>query len=136
MSAATGTPRNVPRMPYRLPPAVTARITTAACRLSPRPWRIGCSTLPSSCCTTRSEEHTSELQSRQYLVCRLLLEKKKRGDTSYLDHFLTPPPQSALLRPSSTLSAPDPPFSGPIFFLYSARNGTLHSSSHALMLYC
>src|SRR5258707_7146023 len=28
----------------------------------------------------RSEEHTSELQSRQYLVCRLLLEKKKRLD--------------------------------------------------------
>src|SRR5438445_7335500 len=28
----------------------------------------------------RSEEHTSELQSRQYLVCRLLLEKKKRTD--------------------------------------------------------
>src|SRR3712207_7466860 len=27
--------------------------------------------------TKRSEEHTSELQSRQYLVCRLLLEKKK-----------------------------------------------------------
>src|SRR3712207_8884993 len=27
----------------------------------------------------RSEEHTSELQSRQYLVCRLLLEKKKTG---------------------------------------------------------
>src|SRR3712207_8760561 len=27
--------------------------------------------------TYRSEEHTSELQSRQYLVCRLLLEKKK-----------------------------------------------------------
>src|SRR3712207_7161768 len=27
--------------------------------------------------TDRSEEHTSELQSRQYLVCRLLLEKKK-----------------------------------------------------------
>src|SRR5258707_9206776 len=27
----------------------------------------------------RSEEHTSELQSRQYLVCRLLLEKKKRA---------------------------------------------------------
>ena len=26
----------------------------------------------------RSEEHTSELQSRQYLVCRLLLEKKKK----------------------------------------------------------
>src|SRR3712207_8761720 len=28
-------------------------------------------------CCLRSEEHTSELQSRQYLVCRLLLEKKK-----------------------------------------------------------
>src|SRR3712207_8920008 len=35
----------------------------------------------------RSEEHTSELQSRQYLVCRLLLEKKK-SDTllSHLQH--------------------------------------------------
>src|SRR3712207_8279333 len=36
----------------------------------------------------RSEEHTSELQSRQYLVCRLLLEKKKQNTshtkTSYL----------------------------------------------------
>src|SRR3712207_7694162 len=31
---------------------------------------------PETC--PRSEEHTSELQSRQYLVCRLLLEKKKR----------------------------------------------------------
>src|SRR3712207_7078428 len=31
----------------------------------------------------RSEEHTSELQSRQYLVCRLLLEKKK---TTYNTH--------------------------------------------------
>src|SRR3712207_8730788 len=29
----------------------------------------------------RSEEHTSELQSRQYLVCRLLLEKKKKQHT-------------------------------------------------------
>src|SRR3712207_7338594 len=30
----------------------------------------------------RSEEHTSELQSRQYLVCRLLLEKKKNVTTA------------------------------------------------------
>src|SRR3712207_7629332 len=30
----------------------------------------------------RSEEHTSELQSRQYLVCRLLLEKKKNNHKS------------------------------------------------------
>src|SRR5215203_1702975 len=32
----------------------------------------------------RSEEHTSELQSRQYLVCRLLLEKKKKNIKKYL----------------------------------------------------
>src|SRR5258707_3506630 len=32
----------------------------------------------------RSEEHTSELQSRQYLVCRLLLEKKKTSRPSFL----------------------------------------------------
>src|SRR3712207_8775903 len=32
---------------------------------------------PATDSCTRSEEHTSELQSRQYLVCRLLLEKKK-----------------------------------------------------------
>src|SRR3712207_7578507 len=32
--------------------------------------------------TARSEEHTSELQSRQYLVCRLLLEKKKLAPAS------------------------------------------------------
>src|SRR3712207_6949451 len=34
----------------------------------PQQWTVG---------DERSEEHTSELQSRQYLVCRLLLEKKK-----------------------------------------------------------
>src|SRR3712207_7196447 len=33
--------------------------------------------LTARCAFSRSEEHTSELQSRQYLVCRLLLEKKK-----------------------------------------------------------
>src|SRR3712207_8774925 len=33
---------------------------------------------------SRSEEHTSELQSRQYLVCRLLLEKKKKKMKEYL----------------------------------------------------
>src|SRR5947209_11279647 len=39
----------------------------------------GCSwrTRATCCGVKRSEEHTSELQSRQYLVCRLLLEKKK-----------------------------------------------------------
>src|SRR3712207_8138164 len=34
----------------------------------------------------RSEEHTSELQSRQYLVCRLLLEKKKKNKSSFDSH--------------------------------------------------
>src|SRR3712207_7334272 len=33
--------------------------------------------------SSRSEEHTSELQSRQYLVCRLLLEKKKKTYVLY-----------------------------------------------------
>src|SRR3712207_7677195 len=37
----------------------------------------------------RSEEHTSELQSRQYLVCRLLLEKKKNKQ-SYLHRSTVP----------------------------------------------
>src|SRR3712207_9261314 len=37
----------------------------------------------------RSEEHTSELQSRQYLVCRLLLEKKKIDDRLLLSHLHT-----------------------------------------------
>src|SRR3712207_7958716 len=37
----------------------------------------------------RSEEHTSELQSRQYLVCRLLLEKKKKITT--LNSYHTTP---------------------------------------------
>src|SRR3712207_8162392 len=37
--------------------------------------------------TDRSEEHTSELQSRQYLVCRLLLEKKKEHKQLYFDKY-------------------------------------------------
>src|SRR5205809_4600267 len=41
----------------------------------------------------RSEEHTSELQSRLHLVCRLLLEKKKYTDPCHPRHF-----RAALLR--------------------------------------
>src|SRR3712207_7220391 len=41
-----------------------------------------CDSGPAS--SPRSEEHTSELQSRQYLVCRLLLEKKKKPRGDYL----------------------------------------------------
>src|SRR3712207_8563688 len=35
----------------------------------------------------RSEEHTSELQSRQYLVCRLLLEKKKHNTSIHVSEY-------------------------------------------------
>src|SRR3712207_8816050 len=39
----------------------------------------------------RSEEHTSELQSRQYLVCRLLLEKKTHNTPFFRSHSPRPP---------------------------------------------
>src|SRR3712207_7693613 len=38
---------------------------------------------------SRSEEHTSELQSRQYLVCRLLLEKKQKNQQQPVRKILT-----------------------------------------------
>src|SRR2546430_3700134 len=38
---------------------------------------------PDNCVSRRSEEHTSELQSQSNLVCRLLLEKKKKVSTIY-----------------------------------------------------
>src|SRR5437762_4653492 len=72
----------------RLPPRGLARLGVwvkkhCPCRESrgssetPRQPRAstGCATHPA--CRSRSEEHTSELQSPMYLVCRLLLEKKK-----------------------------------------------------------
>src|SRR3712207_7480837 len=54
-------------------------------RAVPEPWcactrcspTVGGTGFVAGSCVGRSEEHTSELQSRQYLVCRLLLEKKK-----------------------------------------------------------
>src|SRR3712207_8132285 len=49
-------------------------VSEAAVKAAPGVYRFG-----------RSEEHTSELQSRQYLVCRLLLEKKK-NTTMYITH--------------------------------------------------
>src|SRR3712207_8701970 len=51
----------------------------------PRPPSSSPAGSPSRSSTTprRSEEHTSELQSRQYLVCRLLLEKKKNRTPTY-----------------------------------------------------
>src|SRR2546429_3234147 len=44
----------------------------------------------------RSEEHTSELQSRLHLVCRLLLEKKKSTSFSSIPHRTAPTPPSSI----------------------------------------
>src|SRR3712207_7242055 len=53
----------------------------------------------------RSEEHTSELQSRQYLVCRLLLEKKKIVHLNLFHHLQSHRPHATTythsLKPSS-----------------------------------
>src|SRR3712207_7668436 len=59
-----------------VPPRCAGKAPVAACHRntsSPSP----------PCSRMRSEEHTSELQSRQYLVCRLLLEKKKQPKQTY-----------------------------------------------------
>src|SRR3712207_6978585 len=81
-----------PNPPLSQPPALPSPPLIPPARSSPpRPRRGGRRTLPAPhgrpCPgrrarprpdgAVRSEEHTSELQSRQYLVCRLLLEKKK-----------------------------------------------------------
>src|SRR5438105_9217079 len=59
--------------------------------------------LPSRVCWARSEEHTSELQSRVDLVCRLLLEKKKKKTLRLHEEHdtLTAYPPSVLVRPST-----------------------------------
>src|SRR3712207_9132409 len=57
-------------------PTPAAPAPGARCTAAPGPPATGCAA-GSRRSPTRSEEHTSELQSRQYLVCRLLLEKKK-----------------------------------------------------------
>src|SRR3712207_7451633 len=77
------------RSPQR-PPTTTARTSATPRRRSPlprAPARLRRAALsgdrgprPTEV-RTRSEEHTSELQSRQYLVCRLLLEKKNNPAT-------------------------------------------------------
>src|SRR3712207_7122119 len=75
--AATGVPWRVATEVNPSPPAIIR------CH-SRRKYRRGCTGTPSRrlVARCRSEEHTSELQSRQYLVCRLLLEKKHRRTRS------------------------------------------------------
>src|SRR5947209_13208510 len=53
----------------------------------------------------RSEEHTSELQSRQYLVCRLLLEKKKQKPPR--STAATTPPRATPLAPHAEMAGQD-----------------------------
>src|SRR3712207_7952308 len=70
---ATASPRQAAAiMEYRRARTNTSERTHGPW-LCPSPIAAGSSTR-----AARSEEHTSELQSRQYLVCRLLLEKKKK----------------------------------------------------------
>src|SRR5206468_6629775 len=69
-----GVRRVVPRFAFRVPPSVHPRNSRTSRSKSPSAHAV----LP-----PRSEEHTSELQSRSDLVCRLLLEKKKKQQQSY-----------------------------------------------------
>src|SRR5438445_11306176 len=62
---------------FRSPKTITVLSMTPDSVISPRRSLPSRDRSPTPAKTERSEEHTSELQSRQYLVCRLLLEKKK-----------------------------------------------------------
>src|SRR5947199_5093053 len=68
--------------PARWPPPITARRLRGSARS--RTWAIRSLRSPG-----RSEEHTSELQSLRHLVCRLLLEKKKKTVTVTITHYLS-----------------------------------------------
>src|SRR5207253_4675048 len=64
-------------LPISLHDGATRRDRRSARRI-PSSGRSACGALRPRACGRRSEEHTSELQSRGHLVCRLLLEKKKK----------------------------------------------------------
>src|SRR3712207_5326475 len=64
-------------------------VSTESVRRRSMPSRITSRSTTTSMSCLRSEEHTSELQSRQYLVCRLLLEKKKHADLLLIRSFLS-----------------------------------------------
>src|SRR2546430_9978708 len=73
---------------------------------------------------TRSEEHTSELQSQSNLVCRLLLEKKKQKAIQTLTQFQLPSLNGVYL--SVPTSCPDPPVA---YISPAVALGTLSSCS-------
>src|SRR3712207_7073555 len=75
-----GSPRARSDLQARMRGSVRAWVTGASCEC--RADRTFARRVP------RSEEHTSELQSRQYLVCRLLLEKKKQKPFLFQLYFL------------------------------------------------
>src|SRR2546427_3175766 len=75
-------PQHTPAQPAQPPAGASAHLLPLAA------WAVGAALLaahvlagPSSWKAWRSEEHTSELQSQSNLVCRLLLEKKKKKKT-------------------------------------------------------
>src|SRR2546430_8151811 len=85
----------------RRPPRSTLFPYTTLFR-SPPPPPLPCSRLPFcstiTCTESRSEEHTSELQSQSNLVCRLLLEKKKKKKpTDITSHTPIPTPAHNLV---------------------------------------
>src|SRR5690606_41147686 len=65
----------------------SARTACAGCAPWATPPARRSSPVPASSWPPRSEEHTSELQSRENLVCRLLLEKKKYKHYHYVFHY-------------------------------------------------
>src|SRR3712207_8610020 len=81
--------RPTPASP-RAAPAAPARSRSSTARCAGRWSSTASTTARVSRTTPRSEEHTSELQSRQYLVCRLLLEKKKKThNLNTLNQYIT-----------------------------------------------
>src|SRR3712207_7418416 len=72
IKAPTNRGVSVPEREFKVPPIMFNWLPL----LPPPPRRL-----------SRSEEHTSELQSRQYLVCRLLLEKKKHCVLYHALHY-------------------------------------------------
>src|SRR3712207_7760662 len=77
---------------FRSPPRRRAGDGRGAAREAPRKRRLTHPGEPRALRAgeeARSEEHTSELQSRQYLVCRLLLEKKEEGNAGTVNAVFT-----------------------------------------------